>query len=256
MKKNLSIILPAVLLSLLFSCGGNNDNPETESNQGEKKENVKKAYFDTERLTGMYIGDFGKSTLILQINYAQGKNASGFNIVRGNKRNIKGSIEQKGNFYHFMLNEPGNDEFDGKFEFDIDTTDFSLSGKWIPNNPDKASIKEFTLKRTEKRPINEGFKGDWSGHLEEINGTLSIKANSTVTFHGSYYMENHDPEYEIVDLTGSYIQEEDGSITVEFSKHKRLKKSQFHLKITMDEDMGMEMVKDGSVAEFYPYGYW
>jgi len=55
-------------------------------------------------------------------------------------------MQQNGSSFTFLLNEPGDHPFDGKFNFSIDTTTFVLSGTWTPLNDKSLSTKTFTLK--------------------------------------------------------------------------------------------------------------
>ncbi|RYY66144.1 MAG: hypothetical protein EOO13_16195, partial [Chitinophagaceae bacterium] len=51
-------------------------------------------------------------------------------IVNGNSRLMRGSVTKSNNNYEFVMNEPGDDKYDGRFEFTI--AGDTLSGKWQP----------------------------------------------------------------------------------------------------------------------------
>jgi hypothetical protein len=79
---------------------------------------------------GTYMGTFGNYYIILKLesidDYGMVK---GYNVVNGNKRRVNG-IKQ-GN--KFILNEPGDHEWDGIFDFKIEKG--IARGTWRPNSP-------------------------------------------------------------------------------------------------------------------------
>lgn len=253
MKNFLSLFV--VLLGIMaISCS--DEKPKKNDIVPEPEKEIVKKPFDTEKMTGLYMGEFGKSTILLQLNYIQGKNASGFNIVRGNRRNIKGSVENKGSHFFFTLKEPGNEKYDGRFEFEIDTSHFELKGKWIPNDPKAATLKEFSLKKTEKKDSDPDLIGDWSGNIGETYGKLVFKKDGTCSFTGSIYIEGENEDrYEEYKVSGTWIENEN-EIRIEFEKHKALKKSILHLKREKDKEMDMVFLKESDEIQFYPYGMY
>lgn len=62
----------------------------------------------------------------------------GQSIVAGNVRPIQGTFTESNNKLKFVLNEPGDDKNDGKFEFEY--ANDSIKGLWHSNNP-KAIVK-------------------------------------------------------------------------------------------------------------------
>src|SRR5687767_5494413 len=101
------IILIMAVLTFIVSCGNKgktkdgNINDSTATNTGVVETNYK-----TDSLLGEYIGGFGNATIIVSVNYINGKNASGYDIIKGNRRNIKGTVENKGSYFEFNLAEP------------------------------------------------------------------------------------------------------------------------------------------------------
>ncbi len=251
-----------VFVFILSSCGGNEK--ENTTNEKDTSAVVVKKRYDTEKLTGVYQGPFGKSTVILQINYAQGKNASGYNILRGVKRNIKGSLEQNGGSFHFKLSEPGNEKYDGVFEFDIDTTSFVLSGKWTPNDPSATDEKTFTLDRIElTEKISNDLESQYSGRIGDLEGTLILNKNGTLVFDCGYYDERKkDTEsggWIKLKIKGTYFQAEN-SISIEFENHPKNKFPKITLKMKKMDEMDDAFLYSGQEgeyhAELYPYMYY
>ena len=103
--------------------------------------------YNYDTLEGAYIGDFGGSDIRIVLSHVTGKHAIGYNLLKGLRRNISGTMQQTGNTFTFQLNEPGDHPFDGKFNFTIDTATFVLSGTWTPLNDKGLTSKTFTLKR-------------------------------------------------------------------------------------------------------------
>src|SRR5687768_5018426 len=56
---------------------------------------------------GTYTGSFDDGYMTLVLNYVNGKNASGFNIHKGNRRNINGTVEHGQDGCRFIMKEPG-----------------------------------------------------------------------------------------------------------------------------------------------------
>ena len=86
---------------------------------------------------GVYTGAFGDNEIELEIISINPKTLSvtGSNSVAGNSRPLKGTIEILDNVCYFVLNEPGDDEYDGVFEFKIyKNSNTSLEGTWRSND--------------------------------------------------------------------------------------------------------------------------
>lgn len=86
---------------------------------------------------GVYTGAFGDNEIGLEIISINPKTLSvtGSNSVAGNSRPLKGTIEILDNVCYFVLNEPGDDQYDGVFEFKIyKNSNTSLEGTWRSND--------------------------------------------------------------------------------------------------------------------------
>lgn len=240
------------LAIVLFSCGGksttNNQSTENDTT-GNEKVNLHRSKYDTQKFIGEYMGAFGKNTLILDINYVNGNNVSGFNIVKGNRRNIKGTLEDKGNTFVFKMEEPGNDKYDGIFDFTIDTTSLNVSGEWTPNDT-SLSKKTFTLKRRSEKGQPEGYSGTW--FLE--NFTVELKTDGTGIAKGGY--EDKKANWIETEIKCTWIDEGEG-ITIEWAKNPAFKKATMKFK-------KQEVVYDGSSTgeqylkgdDYEMYRYW
>ncbi|NRA11389.1 MAG: hypothetical protein HRT57_05470 [Crocinitomicaceae bacterium] len=102
--------------------------------------------YDYDTLQGMYVGGFGGSDIRIILNYISKKNAIGYNIHKGLQRNITGKVSRKGDTVQLVMNEPGDNEFDGVFTIKFIGNDDSPFGSW-ESNSGKVPRQEFKLKR-------------------------------------------------------------------------------------------------------------
>lgn len=91
---------------------------------------------------GDWKGAFGNDQLALTIETINADgSATGFDIVKGNRRPLAGTVTKDGEDYNFELKEPGDDKWDGVFKFTI--SGGTAKGNWTANNG--KSTKQFTL---------------------------------------------------------------------------------------------------------------
>jgi hypothetical protein len=141
-----------IILSALFSC-----KKEAKLNATNKKLvpeiSVKESH---QELYGSWVGDFvdasnGDDLEIVEtdgysysnkinivIKRIAGDHVVGQSIVAGNVRPIQGTLSESNSQLKFVLQEPGDDKNDGKFEFEW--VNDSIKGLWHSNNP-KAIVK-------------------------------------------------------------------------------------------------------------------
>ncbi len=93
--------------------------------------------------TGQWQGDFGKDKLTINIESVNGTDVTGWDEVKGNRRNLTGTVESQNGSYSFKLKEPGDDKWDGVFEIKYVDGETTITGTWTANNG--KSIKNFTL---------------------------------------------------------------------------------------------------------------
>lgn len=140
-----SFLLFAAILFTLYSC-----------NEAEKEQEVivekieseipEEDTFPYDTLQGMYMADFGGSTIRIILNYVSGKNAIGYNIHKGLQRNITGNVTRSGDSIQVILNEPGDNKYDGVFTLDFIGIDKTPNGNWTANDP-KIPSQNFTMKK-------------------------------------------------------------------------------------------------------------
>lgn len=97
---------------------------------------------------GYWVGDFGDNMINIHLYEITAGNANGYSVCAGNFRPITGTFtnDKKAELV-FEMTEPGDDKYDGKFEFTINTENMALSGKWTQFSDGKE--KEYELKKRE-----------------------------------------------------------------------------------------------------------
>ena len=200
--------------------------------------------FDTQLLVGEYVGRFGKNnTLILSINYISGKNVSGYNVVKGKRRNVKGFLTEENNQYKFELNEPGSDPTDGSFVFYINPETFIAEGVWTPNNNSTLSSKEFKLEKRSALKDSE-VAGYW--YLYGLR--LELKTDGSCIYQG--WNENGELMEEV---KGTWV-EKDKKLTIDWAKNTFFKSNVLELYIDTTE-YGEPVLLDKNKEE-RGYRFW
>ena len=74
------------------------------------------------RIRGTYNGHFKQGMVSLVINYLSDSVVSGYDVQKELRRNVNGTVQQKGGQLEFTLKEPGNNSLDGIFYLSMDTT--------------------------------------------------------------------------------------------------------------------------------------
>jgi hypothetical protein len=165
---------------------------------------------------GTYSGHYSKGLLTLAINYISGNIVSGYDIHKGLRRNLNGSVEQKDGRLEFVLKEPGGNPYDGTFFLSLDTATDKISGKWIPTDPSLAKAGPLELARAVyEHP--EITQDQWEGDL----GTLNFLVGGVCTL--EYYPNSSgesDPNAQLVTVKGSYEVKGD-TIRIDWQRNDR-----------------------------------
>lgn len=100
-------------------------------------------------LLGSYVGPFGDNKITLLITKLSGDTIEGRSVVGGNDRPYTGFIKLSDNEYNVVAKEPGDDQYDGVFNFTIDVKQPDIiKGNWKPNTEGAhLGPKEFSLQR-------------------------------------------------------------------------------------------------------------
>lgn len=159
--------------------------------------------YDATQLQGIYTGPFDGSPISIAINYVSGKNISGYNVHKGLKRNIRGTLEPMGSQFKLVLDEPGDNQYDGHFELVIDTASYSGQGTWTPKNDATLKKKTFTLTKKKNEDYNE-LATSWA---DTLNRSIMLKDDGAATF--SYYTNRGTAQEQMETISGSWQQKKD-----------------------------------------------
>ncbi|MFN9321936.1 MAG: YARHG domain-containing protein [Chitinophagales bacterium] len=114
-----------------------------------KKENSEKDYYEDKR--DIHAGEgFGwgrENKICLVIEKIEGDNVSGHSVVAGNQRVFKGKISESDTSFLIIANEPGDNKYDGTFNFYANKGDFSINGKWKAFKKIEIQEREYKLSR-------------------------------------------------------------------------------------------------------------
>lgn len=97
-------------------------------------------------LLGYWVGPFGKNMINLTLSEINDTLIKGYSVCAGNYRPITGSVKAlKKDKFKIAMTEPGDDKYDGKFEFEVSTATNELTGKWTPFKEKGNETKEYIL---------------------------------------------------------------------------------------------------------------
>lgn len=101
-----------------------------------------------DKILGSYVGNFGKNVINITLTKASEWGAEGYSVCAGNFRKLKGTFDlMEDDHYTFTLEEPGNDRYDGIFNFSLDASDQLITGSWTPFKAEGNSAKKYELKK-------------------------------------------------------------------------------------------------------------
>jgi hypothetical protein len=172
---------------------------------------------EKEVLFGHWVGAFGKNKINITVVAiepigADNAIAYGYSVCAGNFRALTGTYNAKGNqIYSFVLNEPGDDPYDGKFEFEINTGQGTLVGNWTPFIAKGNSPKKYNL--TKKVYSYDATIGDFPEASQRLLTAdevsfyypedLTYMRNEIYARHG-YSFKNKDMRY-FFEAQGWYV---------------------------------------------------
>jgi hypothetical protein len=99
-------------------------------------------------MLGCWVGSFGQTKINVFIASIEGSEISGHSVCAGNFRAISGEIKEKSkDVYTAEMKEPGDNKYDGKFQFTIDKNNKILEGSWTPFDTKATSSKKYSLSK-------------------------------------------------------------------------------------------------------------
>lgn len=152
MKKQILLTLLACLA--LLACQKDDKTSEADEDGSGNAKTEQNAGLDATNaiidVQGTYTGMFGSNKITIGIkDLASNGEVKGFSVVAGNNRPFSGTYQKKGEEYVFSVKEPGNDKYDGEFEFAIPAGHQNLVGKWVPFNKGTVQEKTYNLAKKE-----------------------------------------------------------------------------------------------------------
>lgn len=169
---------------------------------------------------GTYAGNFDQGLITIVLNYISGKNVSGYNLHKGVRRNINGSLQADGDGFSFILKEPGDNPFDGTFIFRVDTVQFSLKGTWTPNDSSKTKSKTLALQRQPKKSTAnfDDQLGIWVPASGTYNTDTTLEFFPEGTCEYKFYATPGDSTSQVSSVKGNFIQTKD-TVLIEWQKN-------------------------------------
>lgn len=138
-----------ILILLLITCsftGCNNQNKVTDNKNSGSSD---AATSILSPLMGSYVGPFGDNKITVLISRITADSIEGSSVVGGNDRPFTGTYKKENGKFTAIAKEPGDDEYDGVFNFTFDETQKDLlTGTWAPNKEGgHGGPKNFSLNR-------------------------------------------------------------------------------------------------------------
>jgi hypothetical protein len=177
----------------IFSC---NDNSSKKDEANSPIEKEPKKSLANQDIIGSYVGVFGENPddnkIRLLITKVEGNMIEGSTIVGGNDRPFLGKINKENNLFLITASEPGDDKYDGSFDFQIDENKpEALTGTWKPFKNTVAPKKYALQKKTFSYDPQAGLYTETSTKLLSTSDvenldkqTLSYMRNEIFARHG------------------------------------------------------------------------
>jgi hypothetical protein len=211
------ILTLSLIATMLFSCQ-ENKTKQVHNNKNidksVKAKNKKDFYgfwvgqFEVEKFNPAYEGDYPERSDKLNIAIKQIVKDSVFgeSVVSGNKRFLKGTLLNVKGTMKFVLNEPGDNKYDGRFEFESNLNGKMLSGTWnaysadahrpkrkykllkqeFEYNPDLMLLNEndseidwYTVKEIPMQETIDGKIERWSSKVYRVSSAAVYKLNAS-----------------------------------------------------------------------------
>lgn len=140
-----------------------NIGPVKPESQHTIEENIAKINAEEDMLFGYWVGFFGENNNKINIALAKvdGDSIFGHSVCAGNFRSIKGTIEIKeADVYSINMMEPGDNKYDGEFQFEIDVNKKELIGTWKPYKQNVLEKENYTYTLYRRDFVYDESAGD------------------------------------------------------------------------------------------------
>lgn len=214
-------LVPLCLLAIsLAACGGRQTD---ETPVFVKGKTLISLPVSTEKVKGTYTGDFKGSPVAITLNYVTDHRASGYNVHKGLVRNLTGTIEATPDGLHLLLSEPGNNEYDGKFDLLIDTVKWTGKGTWTPLK--KGEQTSFVL---QKRKAGKDEDPYGMTFLDTLQNAITLKPDGSCTYS---YLADTTTTGQPLTIRGNYTKEK-GMVTIYWQKNDAFPSGKSVFKLT------------------------
>jgi hypothetical protein len=176
-----------------------------------------------EKLKGVYSGDFKGSPISITLHFISGNRITGYNIHQGLKRNLTGTVTPAEKGWKLILDEPGNNTFDGRFELTLDTTSWKGSGIWDPlKKGDQVSFR-FSRMEDNKEPGSI-----FSAFIDSLQNTFVLAQDGSCSMN---VLRGDSANTQAVTIRGNYKIGSDSTLTIFWQKNEIFpsRKSTFRL---------------------------
>lgn len=199
-------------VALLFSCGNQANAPEVKISPDTVKqdavavEEVKPQI--SNEIYGYYVGAFEAqdvkpnrtyfyaNKINISIDSLADGQIKGHSVVAGNNRPFFGTYEEVNGVYKVVASEPGDDKYDGKFEFTLDPGRQIVEGTWTANNSKlevskrKYNLSKMVFEYNANNGLSETGLANISDHwasIADLNNETEFEAltMASVTFNAS-----------------------------------------------------------------------
>lgn len=195
MNKMKNLVIAFLSILTLASC--NSNDKKTEKSAVDSTATVNTTY---DHALGMWVGDFvaeeyregsySENKLSLVIKSIDKDKVIGRSVVVGNDRPLQGTLTDSGNKIIFVLDEPGDQKYDGRFEFELRND--TLVGTWKSYNQEinvtkrsfKLLKKVFAYNPNLMLDKNGDYTDRQSSKVKTVTDTIDGQAE---TFEDEYY---------------------------------------------------------------------
>ncbi len=212
--KRVTFFAPAILCLLLTACGGSHQqDSSTATEETTVQDSIEQAMppapdKNPDGIAGYYVGFFEatefdekkrpsySNKITIAIDSVADNTIYGHSVVAGNMRPFKGVYKAENKSYTVTAKEPGDDKYDGVFDFKLEVGKDSINGVWIANQKKLPVTKrQYALGKKEFKydpnlELPEGLSGsalydntapdEYYGQLEALTADVS-KFNASKT---------------------------------------------------------------------------
>lgn len=103
---------------------------------------------DNERMLANHLEEaYSYNKINISIDSLAGDSVIGHSVVAGNRRPFNGHFKLENQVYSFVVSEPGDDKYDGVFNFSIAMNDSMVKGTWASYGKINIPYRTYTLKK-------------------------------------------------------------------------------------------------------------